>query len=424
MNLNEAGKEFYKTPIFLGNLKLYLGTSCKNCPPDFEFWNWQHAQPRQGQCRSSNPKMDCCRICRPNYFSTDGKECVRVKDHMATDKPFGATKEFECKLTDQKQLVYCNPQGHCSATNQGGWRACRPCYGTKEGVFYGTTKNTECKNCQKNEYSDNGSCKLCSTCEGLLQTESLANIYSIAETDTDYPFIYKIAPTTELTWKMDVIAAACYQLERRHIKPQTEIINSIDMYSIAQLSRIDPVPDFYTIVQIDNTCSLKRCDTLCTEFFQHSPGCREDGSCVMAPCIVGAPRAGATARCGLNNPISELHRCGLNNPISELWCAPDGFAVRQRRGGTQGACNAGRRAPRRPSAGVDVASITPSARCRDPGGSAACASPCPRASEWSPVKFGQRCVQRCKLPWRPRNFARPACGPRRVRCCGRAHALD
>jgi hypothetical protein len=30
LNLNEAGKEFYKTPIFLGNLKLYLGTSCKN----------------------------------------------------------------------------------------------------------------------------------------------------------------------------------------------------------------------------------------------------------------------------------------------------------------------------------------------------------------------------------------------------------
>ena len=37
------------------------------------------------------------------------------------------------------------------------------------------------------------------------------------------------------------------------------------------------------------------------------------------------------------------------------WCAPDGFAARQRRGGTQGACNAGRRAPRRPSAGVELA---------------------------------------------------------------------
>ena len=41
-----------------------------------------------------------------------------------------------------------------------------------------------------------------------------------------------------------------------------------------------------------------------------SSGCREDGSCVMAPCIVGAPGAGATARCGLNNPISELHAGG------------------------------------------------------------------------------------------------------------------
>ena len=37
------------------------------------------------------------------------------------------------------------------------------------------------------------------------------------------------------------------------------------------------------------------------------------------------------------------------------WCAPDGFAARQRRGGTQGACNAGRRAPRRTSAGVELA---------------------------------------------------------------------
>ena len=31
---------------------------------------------------------------------------------------------------------------------------------------------------------------------------------------------------------------------------------------------------------------------------------------MMAPCIVGAPGAGATARCGLNNPISELHAGG------------------------------------------------------------------------------------------------------------------
>ena len=62
--------------------------------------------------------------------------------------------------------------------------------------------------------------------------------------------------------------------------------------------------------------------------------------------------------------------------------------------------------------------------CRDPGGSAACAVPCPRASERSPVKFGRQCAQWCNLPWRPRNFARPACGPRRVRCGGRAHALD
>jgi hypothetical protein len=50
------------------------------------------------------------------------------------------------------------------------------------------------------------------------------------------------------------------------------------------------------------------------------------------------------------------------------WCAPDGFAARQRRGGTQGACNAGRRAPRRPSAGVELADgvieVTPGRRAR------------------------------------------------------------
>ncbi len=50
------------------------------------------------------------------------------------------------------------------------------------------------------------------------------------------------------------------------------------------------------------------------------------------------------------------------------WCAPDGFAARQRRGGTHGACNAGRRAPRRPSAGVELADgvieATPGRRAR------------------------------------------------------------
>ena len=62
--------------------------------------------------------------------------------------------------------------------------------------------------------------------------------------------------------------------------------------------------------------------------------------------------------------------------------------------------------------------------CRDPGGRAACAAPCPRTSERSPVKFGRRCAQWCKLPWRPRDFASPAFGAR-FRCCGgRVCALD
>ena len=34
----------------------------------------------------------------------------------------------------------------------------------------------------------------------------------------------------------------------------------------------------------------------------------------------------------------------------------------------------------------------------------------PRASERSPVKFGQRCAPSCTLPWRPRDFERPASG--------------
>jgi len=42
--------------------------------------------------------------------------------------------------------------------------------------------------------------------------------------------------------------------------------------------------------------------------------------------------------------------------------------------------------------------------------SSAYAAPCPRASERSPVKFGQRCAPSCTLPWRPRDFERPASG--------------
>jgi hypothetical protein len=53
-----------------------------------------------------------------------------------------------------------------------------------------------------------------------------------------------------------------------------------------------------------------------------------------------------------------------------------------------------------------------------------CATPNLRASERSPVKFGQRCAHSCTRLWRPRDFARPALGPRRVRCGGLARALD
>ena len=59
-----------------------------------------------------------------------------------------------------------------------------------------------------------------------------------------------------------------------------------------------------------------------------------------------------------------------------------------------------------------------------PGGRAACAAPCPRASERSQVKFVWRCVQWGKLPCRPRDFANPAFGAQ-FRCCGgRVCVLD
>jgi hypothetical protein len=61
---------------------------------------------------------------------------------------------------------------------------------------------------------------------------------------------------------------------------------------------------------------------------------------------------------------------------------------------------------------------------RDPGGSVACAAPCPRASEGSPVKFGQRCAWWGKLLWRPRDFASSVFGARFRRCGGRVCALD
>ncbi len=56
--------------------------------------------------------------------------------------------------------------------------------------------------------------------------------------------------------------------------------------------------------------------------------------------------------------------------------------------------------------------------------SAACAAPCPRASERSPVKFGRLFTQLATLPWRPRDFASPAFGARFRRCGGHVYALD
>ena len=273
LNLDEAGKAFYKTPIFLGNLKLYLGTSCGTCPPGFEFYNWKNFEsggnPKQGQCRSSNPILDCCRICGINQFSVDGTQCQKVDASKATDKPFGARTEIEC--VSNKHLVYCNMNGLCSFKQQPGWRTCRPCYGIEDGVFYGNTKNTECKECTKTQYSDKGTCKECRTCEGLLKTDKLADIYEIPENNIYYQHIYRRQLTTELTWKMEIVEAICYELDRRNIEQGTEIIKSVDLYSVAYILNL--VPNFHTIVRNNLDCTLKRCDTVCTEFFQHSPGC-------------------------------------------------------------------------------------------------------------------------------------------------------
>ena len=48
-------------------------------------------------------------------------------------------------------------------------------------------------------------------------------------------------------------------------------------------------------------------------------------------------------------------RTQLHDKTKQHQDQPDGFAAIQRRGGTQGDCNAGRSAPQRPSAGVELA---------------------------------------------------------------------
>jgi hypothetical protein len=121
---------------------------------------------------------------------------------------------------------------------------------------------------------------------------------------------------------------------------------------------------------------------------------------------VGARYVGATALCGLHDPISKLHAGGGPPPLAS--------------GGVAAPCMPPRRWRAAKLSGARQ--HAQSARIL-PGGSGACAAPKTRASEWSPVKFGQWCAHSCTRPWRPRDFARPALGPRRVRCGGLARAL-
>jgi hypothetical protein len=122
---------------------------------------------------------------------------------------------------------------------------------------------------------------------------------------------------------------------------------------------------------------------------------------------VGARGAAATALCGLNNPISELHA--------------GGGPPRRATSGVAAPCVPPRRLlAATPSGAHQHAHPAP----RHTGGSAACAAPCPRASKRSPVKFGRRFAQLATLPWRPRDSASPAFGARFRRCGGHVCALD
>ncbi len=148
LNLNNAGKLLQKTPIFLGNLQLYLGTSYQKCPLGFEFCNWKNFErggsPKEGQCRSSNPILDCCRICGNNQISADGILCKNVDPLMSTDNPFGATVEFGCD--EGTQLVYCANNGQCSSKSHVGWRTYKPCYGTEDCVLMMMSFICSCRN--------------------------------------------------------------------------------------------------------------------------------------------------------------------------------------------------------------------------------------------------------------------------------------
>ena len=114
---------------------------------------------------------------------------------------------------------------------------------------------------------------------------------------------------------------------------------------------------------------------------------------------------------GLNNPISELHAGG--GPPRR---APSGVAA--------SACplDAGARRNRQVRTSTRTLRAGTREVAREVAQRAQCHARVLRSGRR--LKFGLRCAQWCNLPWRPRNFARPACGPRRVRCGGRAHALD
>jgi hypothetical protein len=118
-----------------------------------------------------------------------------------------------------------------------------------------------------------GECKECSTCERLIQTKTPIDVYAIPEKDENFSYRDKRDMDNVWTWTMTIVQATCYKLDRQSITNGS--ITSVDLYRpvLGQHILFLPVTNFQTIVRDKETCTFKRCDTVCTEFFKHSPGC-------------------------------------------------------------------------------------------------------------------------------------------------------
>ena len=281
---------------FFNNLQLYLGTDCGNCPPGYEFSNRNQPLNQKCRCRGDNCVNDCCRICGPNTVS-DGKKCTNVASTHTTNMPFGATKSNACIKTDSNkrpEILRCPMEtGDCEAKNNGvGWRTCQEC---------DNTKDESCKACSETHksnlpilYWDSnlGKCSECSVCEELTLSKTSkfidGNYFDDRDTKQaklryerafeDFISTTKFDGTETVkyyNWVRTVVTARCTALARRNINKGAQI-KSEDMYRRAGTMLVARVPDFHTIHRRSQNvpiCTMIRCDAVCTEFFQHSPGC-------------------------------------------------------------------------------------------------------------------------------------------------------